>query len=147
MNIWGSFRALPSLARLPLPQRGSMFVESRDVRSPAPAGQYVCRIARRQFPCPGEQDVCSIERAVKEKAHPTRAAGNNFWRRAAVSRAPGASSSVVFRPTVFIVLTGHNRLMSSNADSHGIDRFGCFLRYLPWCVSLTMVLFVTLGPP
>ena len=42
--------------------------------------------------------------------------------------APGASSSGVFRLTVFTVLTGHNRLMSSNADSHCIDRFGCFLR-------------------
>ena len=99
-----------------------------------------------RYPAPAEPNVCSIERAVKEKTHPMRAAGNNFWRRAAVLRAPGASSSAVFWPTLFIVLTGHNRLMSSNAGSHCIDRFGCFLRYLSRCVSLTMVLFVTLGP-
>ena len=47
---------------------------------------------------------------------------------------------------VFIVLGGRNRLMSPNGHSHCIDRFGCFLRYLSRCVSLTMVLFVTLGP-
>src|SRR5499427_10255870 len=51
------------------------------------------------LPAPAGQYVCSIERAVKEKTHPMRAAGNNLWRRAAVFRAPGASSSTVLRPT------------------------------------------------
>ena len=46
-----------------------------------------------------------------------------------------------------LVAIGQNCPMWSNAHSQWIDRFSCFLRCLFWCVSLTMVLFVTLGPP
>src|SRR5215469_15164727 len=83
-HFWG---ALQYICRIPRPD------------PPAPAGQYVCRIPRPDPPAPAGQYVCSIERAVKEKTHPMRAAGNNLWRRAAVFRAPGASSSTVLRPT------------------------------------------------